>query len=307
MASPEKPDPKWRRFEKIIHNMHKQLAPQGAVVTPNDKVIGRESNTERQLDVTIRANVAGYGIFIVIECRDESRPIDVNGIGEFATKLQDVMANKGIMISTSGFTSSAVTMAKARGIATRTYIDTENADWRQDVAVSILLIRHSFTYQISFVNVPGYPFPIFEWSEPPQKIKVHSPTGESLGSIEYIVDKMWIDEVIPHEEGTHTAPLVKHAVMTIAGKEAHAELEVTVQVKHHAYLGALPVKMVGLRDEQERFLTTKKITTDVIDSQAIINGTAPGWTELPTAKDLSIRTTMTLTTFDCLPPEGEEG
>ena len=28
MASPEKPDPKWRRFEKIIHNMHTQLAPQ---------------------------------------------------------------------------------------------------------------------------------------------------------------------------------------------------------------------------------------------------------------------------------------
>ena len=63
-----------------------------------------------------------------------------------------------------------------------------------------------------------------------------------------------------------------------------------MQVKHHAYLGALPVKMVGLRDEQKRTLTTKKITTDVIDSQAIINGTAPGWTELPTAKDLSIRT-----------------
>ena len=29
MASPEKPDPKWRRFEKIIHNMHTQLATQG--------------------------------------------------------------------------------------------------------------------------------------------------------------------------------------------------------------------------------------------------------------------------------------
>lgn len=307
MASPEKLDPKWKRFEKIIHDMHAQLVPQGAIVTPDDKLMGRESNTERQLDVTIRANVAGYGIFIVIECRNESRPIDVNGIGEFATKLEDVMANKGIMISTSGFTASAVTMAKARGIVTRTYIDTENADWRQDVAVSILLIRHSFIYQINFASIPGYPFPTSEWGEPPQKIKLRSPTGESLGRIESIVDKMWIDEIIPHEEGTHRVPLVKHAVMTVAGKEVHAELEVTVQVKHHAYLGALPVKMVGFRDEQEKFLTTKKITTAEIDAPAIINGTAPGWAELPSAKDLSIRTTMTLTTFDCLPPDGEEG
>lgn len=307
MASPEKPDPKWKRFEKIMHDMHAQLAPAGAIVTPDDRVMGRESNTERQLDVTIRANVAGYGVFIVIECRDESRPIDVNGVGEFATKLQDVAANKGIMISTSGFTSSAITLAKARGIVTRTYIDTENADWRQDVAVSILLIRHSFIYQISFVNIPGYPFPTSEWGEPPKKIKVRSLTGESLGSIEHIVDKMWIDEVLPHEEGTHTAPLVQHAVMTVAGKEVHAELEVTMQVKHHAYLGALPVKVVGFRDEQEKYLTTKKITTGAIDAPAIINGTAPGWTELPNAKDLSIRTAMTLTTFDCLPPDDEEG
>lgn len=286
--------------------MHTQLAPQGALVIMDDRVMGRESNTERQLDVTIRANVAGYGIFIVIECRDESRPIDVNGIGAFATKLQDVMANKGIMISTRGFTSSAVTMAKARGIATRSFIDTENADWRQDVAVSVLLIRHSFMYQINFVSIPGYSFPTSEWSEPPQKIRVHSPTGEPLGSIEYIVDRLWIDEVIPHEEGTHRIPLVKHAVMTVAGKIVHAELEVTVEVKHHAYLGALPIKTVGFRDEQEGYLTTQKITTDVIDPQAIINGVAPDWTKLPSMKDLSIRATMTLTTFDCLPPEGED-
>jgi hypothetical protein len=65
---------------------------------PDDKVMCRESETLRQLDVTIRANVAGYDVFIVIECRDESRPIDVNGVGEFATKLTDVQANKGIII-----------------------------------------------------------------------------------------------------------------------------------------------------------------------------------------------------------------
>jgi hypothetical protein len=38
MTTPAQPDPKWKRFEKIIHAMHQQLAPAGAIVTPDDKV-----------------------------------------------------------------------------------------------------------------------------------------------------------------------------------------------------------------------------------------------------------------------------
>jgi hypothetical protein len=98
MPESDKPVPNWKRFEKTIHEMHQQLAPASAVIMPDDKVMCRESETLRQLDVTIRANVAGYNVFIVIECRDESRPIYVNGVGEFATKLTDVQANKGIII-----------------------------------------------------------------------------------------------------------------------------------------------------------------------------------------------------------------
>ena len=36
MTTPAQPDPKWKRFEKIIHAMHQQLAPAGAIVTPDD-------------------------------------------------------------------------------------------------------------------------------------------------------------------------------------------------------------------------------------------------------------------------------
>ena len=305
MTTPAQPDPKWKRFEKIIHAMHQQLAPAGAIVTPDDKVMGCESQVLRQLDVTIRANVASYSLFIVIECRDESRPIDVNGIGEFATKLHDVKANKGIMISTSGFTEGAVTMAQARGITTRTYIDTENTDWREDVAIAVLVIRHELRYQIEFANIPNHHFDLPQ-NVPFQEIELFSPAGEPLGRIDAIVDKIWIDEVVPHEEGTHTLTLVDHAVIPVGGKECHAMVELIAHVKHHAYLGSVPVKMTGVRDEQEKFLSTQKITTAVMDFPGIIAGTAPGWTELPKAEDLSIRATMTLTTFDAMTPPGEE-
>jgi hypothetical protein len=100
-------EPKWKRFEKLIHQIHSQLAPQGAQVTGNDKIVGCESKVERQLDVTIRATVAQYKLLIVVECKDETRPIDVGAMGQFASLLRDVKANKGVMISTSGFTSAA--------------------------------------------------------------------------------------------------------------------------------------------------------------------------------------------------------
>jgi hypothetical protein len=106
-------EPKWKRFEKLIHQLHTQFAPEGAVVTLDDKILGCESKTERQLDVTIRAIVAQYKVLIVVECKDEARPIDVGTMGEFASLLRDVKANKGVMISTSGFTPAAVEMARA--------------------------------------------------------------------------------------------------------------------------------------------------------------------------------------------------
>jgi len=48
----------------------------------------------RQLDITIRITVANYPLLIVVECKDEARPIDVSVIGEFASSLTDVKANK---------------------------------------------------------------------------------------------------------------------------------------------------------------------------------------------------------------------
>ena len=133
-----------------------------------------------------------------------------------------------------------------------------------------------------------------------------SPAGELLGSIESLVEKVWVNETIPHHEGMHIVTLVEHAVAPAGAKEAHFKIEIIAQVKHYAYLGSLPIKMIGVRDEQEKWISTKHITTQEMDGVAIINGTAPGWIELPTAKDLSVKTNMTLKVYDAIAPEGLE-
>jgi hypothetical protein len=85
--------------------------------------------------------------------------------------------------------------------------------------------------------------------------------ADHASSIESLVEKVWVNETIPHHEGMHIVTLVEHAVAPAGAKEAHFKIEIIAQVKHYAYLGSLPIKMIGVRDEQEKWISTKHITT----------------------------------------------
>jgi Restriction endonuclease len=151
-------DPKWKRFENLIHAIHTEFSPQGAVVTLDDKIMGFQSKVLRQIDISIRVAVAHYSVLIIVECKDHTRPIDVTELGAFVNLRDDVQANKGVMISTSGFTPAAVEMARAQGVDTRTYIDTQSQDWKAEVTVPLVLSQVKLhSWNVTFSNVPGFP------------------------------------------------------------------------------------------------------------------------------------------------------
>ena len=89
-------------------------------VTSPDYVKGTNSNTLREIDVSIRAKVGSVEILIMLECRDRNKRQDVNWIEQIAKKKEDVQASEAIAISTKGFSKSAITMAKTYGIELRT-------------------------------------------------------------------------------------------------------------------------------------------------------------------------------------------
>lgn len=68
-------EPKWKRFEKLIHQIHQQFGKDS--VTLDEQLPGFDSKTDRQIDVVIRGVVNQYPILIVVECRDKARPTDV--------------------------------------------------------------------------------------------------------------------------------------------------------------------------------------------------------------------------------------
>lgn len=299
-------EPKWKRFEKLIHQIHTELAPQGAIVKQDDRIVGAESNVERQLDVTIRLNVAQYDVLIVVECKDESRPIDVGAMGQFASLLRDVKANKGVLVSTSGFTPAAIAMARSQGIDTRRYLDTEGLDWKSEVTIPVLLTRVKLdAWSVRFSSVPGYPMAV-PTNVPFPFIEAFDREGGPSGPIVTLLGKIWNNDRTLHEPGEHTLVLADDVLLEVAGARYHTKLEAVLRVKRCYYLGPLPIRMQGFRNEQDGSLSSKKITTDAIEPAKIERGEVSGWVELPTDQELAIKVMLGMTYVDSLPENAED-
>lgn len=70
----------------------------------------------RQIDVLVKHLHAGIEYLTAIECRDHSGKLSVKHIDEFASKLIDINANKGIIVSRKGFSKTATQKARRLGI-----------------------------------------------------------------------------------------------------------------------------------------------------------------------------------------------
>jgi hypothetical protein len=273
-------DPKWKRFEKLIHSIHTQFAPEGAVVTLDDAIVGYHSKASRQIDISIRVRVAQYPVLIVVECKDHARPIDVGELGAFANLRDDVRANKGVMISTSGFTPAAVEMARGLGIDTRTYIDTESQDWKTQVSIPVILARvmlHSWA--VNFSSVPGYrmtiptniPFPLIE---------TFAEDGTPLGPILVLLGQKWNRDETLHLPGEHSVLLADHVLVHAGQSVGHTKIVAKLKVERRYYKGPLQISVAGFRDEQDGSILTRELTTDFVEPARIERGEAPGWSEV---------------------------
>jgi hypothetical protein len=103
-------EPLWQQYERSVHQILSRLDP-AATILHNQRLQGRLSGAKRQVDVWASGYVASAEVNIAIECKRYRRPVDVGTVDEFAGKLQDLNADRGILYSYSGFTPSAVNRA----------------------------------------------------------------------------------------------------------------------------------------------------------------------------------------------------
>jgi hypothetical protein len=78
---------------------------------------GRISQREIKVDVSFTYNVVGADLLFLVECKCYGHSVAVDEVEEFHSKIDDIGAHKGIMVTTVGFQEGAIKTARGRGIA----------------------------------------------------------------------------------------------------------------------------------------------------------------------------------------------
>ena len=104
-------------FQKLIR-MLTQLLGQGAVVEESKMLTDLVSGEPREVDIYAEGSLAGHTVNIGIECRDHQRKQSVGWVEEMRTKHERLPTNLVILVSSSGFTDSAIAKANSYGIKT---------------------------------------------------------------------------------------------------------------------------------------------------------------------------------------------
>ena len=100
----------WKEYELAVFNLLKDEYP-NSIVSHNVYVEGFLSKKKRQIDILLEENVGGNSIKTIVDTKFYHRKVDVKGVESFIGMLSDVKADKGIIVSQQGFSSTAARRA----------------------------------------------------------------------------------------------------------------------------------------------------------------------------------------------------
>jgi hypothetical protein len=100
----------WKKYEKEIHTQFQEMYPE-AEITHNASLPGRYSKTDRQIDILVQDYAAGEKITIIVDGKYYSENIDVKDVESFLAMMQDVGADKGLLITQKGYSQAAINRA----------------------------------------------------------------------------------------------------------------------------------------------------------------------------------------------------
>lgn len=236
-------------LEKLVARIQQQLAPR-ATVTHNARLLGRRTKRMRQIDVLMTERVAQFDITIVIDCKDYKHPVDVKGVEEFSGLLDDVGAQKGVLVCPKGFTTTAKTRAEGLQIDLYSPVDTDPHKWQVKVTIPALCDFRSAA--ISFGVMCSAPVPIRIQPNFFNNAVFSKETGKKLGTIAGCAVERWNSGGFPTEVGGHENLSIFDEPVTTDngyGMQVPMTLYVGLCVKRELYFGQQPImKISGFKD-----------------------------------------------------------
>lgn len=276
----------WRELEQLVANIQRGLAP-SAKVEHNVKLIGRDTEVERQIDVLVTQQIGQYTMTIAIDCKDYKTPVDVKGIEEFAGMITDIGANKGVLVCPSGFTQTAKKLAKKRQIELYRPVDTGNHKWRVRPTLPAICeyVSAAMSFQIS--TIAPKPFVL---KQSPAHLDAFKMDGTPLGRGIDAAMRKWNDGDYPSDEGEHRDLAIFDSrevqVDNGYGELIPVQLSVFLYVTTVRYFGQVEIDGIsGFLDEQTGLTHTNSFRTGAIDPAEIENK----WTKLADGEDPPIK------------------
>lgn len=98
-------------------------------------IVGRLSESRREVDVSLRTKLGSSKVLVIVECRDRDNTQAVTWVEQLAGKREDVGLDKAVAVSAIGFTEGTRNMAAAKGIPLRTM---------RQIDLSAVLLRFPF-------------------------------------------------------------------------------------------------------------------------------------------------------------------
>lgn len=143
---------KGKEYEIFIEKLYKQLEPDATIVQ-DDYIYGYTSKTKRQIDVSIRNKFLGKDYLTIVQAKDYKKPADVNDVGAFLSVIEDVRANKGIMVCSKGFTKAAVESGRSKGVDLLTLHGAQNANW--STLLKVRVTKTIYTFDLDWTAMVG--------------------------------------------------------------------------------------------------------------------------------------------------------
>lgn len=100
----------WREYEKAIFEEFKLRYPQSEI-SWNVFLTGRFSGAKRQIDILIDAIIEGSQFRTVVDAKMYNKAVDVKAVEEFLGLMRDVGADRGLMVTTIGYSAAALERA----------------------------------------------------------------------------------------------------------------------------------------------------------------------------------------------------
>lgn len=101
----------WKVYEKKLYEKLSKIYPD-CEIEYDDSIFGLYSRTERQIDFSIRGNIAGRKILGIVDAKFYNKNIDVKIVESFIGMTKDVNAHFGLIITNKGYSKSAKNRVK---------------------------------------------------------------------------------------------------------------------------------------------------------------------------------------------------